>query len=565
MTSDALERLLDRLEESKRRFGARPRIRTQRLLALLGQRRFTDAQSLIRFHEILLFLRAYPQTPNILRQVENALSSFERRVELLRSAGADLSPLEEVEVSGIAGTSLTAVFSYHIVRWMVRHHPAKVAIDWEGYTNEARLGATLPRFLPLLEEDALVEANVPYLTWLHVAQGRSNRDLPWLLQRFEGLSLSDEEKAELYDSLNLWIHLRISSYQISRTGMRRRGRKIFYHDGPLLRRSDISVVKELESPLSLKKLSPAQGESILDMARAASMVRYRELYGFTHGDSRHVLRADAGRGVEIFVSGVGPEHRLPLRAYHAGFIIKNGVPVGYVECLTMFERMEAGFNLYYTFRDGETAWLYARILRLFRQMLGVTSFSVDPYQIGFENEEGIESGAFWFYRKMGFRPAQVKLAKIVEAEERKIAHRTGYRTSARVLRQLSAGHLIFEFPPSSHSDWGRFQIRNLGLAVQRRMAKHFGGQAEKIRHASVESVSRALGARTAEWREAERRAFENLALVMALIPGLARWTKDEKSSIARLVRAKAGAEESRYVRMLQNHTKLRSAILKLGS
>lgn len=538
----------------------------QRLLTLLGRRRFTDAQSLIRFHETLLFLRAYPQSPNILRQAENVLASFGRRVELLRSAGADLTPLEEVEVSGIAGTSLTAVFSYHIVRWMVRRHPAQVAVDWEGYTNEARLGATLPRFLPLLEEDALVEANVPYLTWLHAAKGRFNRDLPWLLQRFEGLSLSGEEKAELYDSLNLWVRLKIGSYQISRTGMRRRGRKLFYHDGPLLRRGDVSLVKELgSSPLSLKKLSHAQGESILDMARAASMVRYRELYGFTHGDAKHILRADAGRGVEVFVSGVGPEYRLPLRAYHAGFIIKNGVPVGYVECLTMFERMEVGFNLYYTFRDGETAWLYARILRLFRQLLGVTSFSVDPYQIGFENEEGIESGAFWFYRKLGFRPVEVKLAKMVEAEERKIESRTEYRTSARLLRQLSAGHLILEFPPSPHGAWDRFQVRNLGLAVQRRMAKHFGGEAERIRHASVESVSRTLGVRTADWREAERRAFENLALVLALIPDLARWTKDEKSSIVRLVRAKAGAAESRYVRMLQNHTKLRNAILKLGS
>jgi len=33
-------------------------------------------------------------------------------------------------------------------------------------------------------------------------------------------------------------------------------------------------------------------------------------------------------------------------------------------------------------------------LRLLRQFLGVTVFSIDPYQVGHENEEGIESGAF---------------------------------------------------------------------------------------------------------------------------------------------------------------------------
>ncbi len=105
-----------------------------------------------------------------------------------------------------------------------------------------------------------------------------------------------------------------------------------------------------------------------------------------------------------------------MRAYHAGMMFKNGVPVGYVECLSLFERMEVGFNLYYTFREGETAWLYARLLRLFRQYAGVTCFSIDPYQIGHENEEAIESGAFWFYRKLGFRPVEPEIARLMDAE-----------------------------------------------------------------------------------------------------------------------------------------------------
>jgi hypothetical protein len=95
--------------------------------------------------------------------------------------------------------------------------------------------------------------------------------------------------------------------------------------------------------------------------------------------------------------------RLPLRAYHSAMIYKNGVPIGYFEGLSFFERMESGFNLYYTFREGETAWLYANILNVMRRLTGASSFSLDPYQIGFENEEGIQSGAFWFYRKLGFR------------------------------------------------------------------------------------------------------------------------------------------------------------------
>src|SRR5205807_3538447 len=116
------------------------------------------------------------------------------------------------------------------------------------------------------------------------------------------------------------------------------------------------------------------------------------------------------------------------------------------------------------------AWIYARVLRLCRQLLDVTAISIDPYQIGYENEEGIESGAFWFYRKLGFRPVRPELMKLTLAEEKKIAQRTGYRTPARVLHKLAKGHMLFQLPPKTsrgdrgtlRSEWDRFQVRNLG-------------------------------------------------------------------------------------------------------
>jgi hypothetical protein len=87
----------------------------------------------------------------------------------------------------------------------------------------------------------------------------------------------------------------------------------------------------------------------------------------------------------------------------------------------------------------------------------------------------------------------------------------------------------------------------------------------KLRREAVERVARLLGVRVKDWKEAERRAFEDLALVLALIPDLARWTEDEKKLVARIIRAKAGADESRYVRLLQRHSKLRDAVIKIGS
>jgi hypothetical protein len=278
-----------------------------------------------------------------------------------------------------------------------------------------------------------------------------------------------------------------------------------------------------------------------------------------------VLKASIGRGVDLFIMGVPAGKRLPLRAYHAAMIFKNGVPVGYFEGLSLFERMESGFNFYYTFREGETAWIYARTLSVFKQLLGVTAFSIDPYQIGFENEEGIESGAFWFYRKLGFRPTESELMKLTLHEEKKIANRPGYRTPARTLRKLAAGYMIFEMSGTSCGAWDRFQVRKIGLAVQRRMARDFGGDAERIRGRSLQDVTRALGVDVSDWRAAELSAVSDLALVLALIPDLDRWSKSEKQQVAMIVRAKASPNESNYLHSLQRHHRLRSELIRLGS
>jgi hypothetical protein len=562
----ATDRYLTQLEESKRRFVRGEAKRLERLLARLGAINVSDAESLVRLHEALLFFAAYPQTARIKNLVESALKTFVERIDASRTADFDLSSLESPEVSGIAGMGVTDTFTYPIVSWLVRKQQGRVDLDWDWFEDENRLAETWTRFMPLLEEDAFVEANVPYQTWLGAASGGAARDLPWLIRRFESLPKSELEKAELYDSQKLYVRW-VPPYRASRTGMRLPGARTFYHREPLIQRRDIDFKREVENaPPELVRLSKKEGEAILDMARQASTIRYRELYGFTHGDAERVYRTNLGRGVDIFIMGVPAGRRLPLRAYHAAMIFKNGVPVGYFEGLSLFERMESGFNLYYTFRDGETAWLYARTLNVFRHMLGVTAFAIDPYQVGHENEEGIESGAFWFYRKLGFRPADASIAKLVAAEEEKIAHRPGYRTSARGLRKLAAGPMIFELEAQSNSkssgDWDRFQVRKIGLAVQRHMNANFSGDAEKMKIAAMKHLASALGT---PQREFDKPGFMDFAVTLSLVRDLPQWSKREKEALEKIIRAKSGPEESSYLKLMQKHPRLREAIIRLGS
>ena len=566
MTTRASQ-LLHQLERLKLTFDDRSRNRIERLLKRLRRESITDANSLILLHELLLFLRSYPQSAAIVNETESLLRDFARRIGEATTQ-EDLSPLDHPDMSGIAGREVTDTFGYYVVRGLVARYPGQVEFYWDWFEDENRLGQAWPRFLPLLEEDAFVEANIPFRTWLRAARGKSS-EIGWLVRRFEELRIEPTARAALYDSQKLYVQWS-PPYRATRTGMRLpsrlRGSTTFYHREPLLQRRDVSLANELSArPAQFERLTKRDGETMLNLARDASTVRYRELYGFTHGDPARVIKTHLGRGVDLFVISLPANARLPLRAYHAAMIFKNQVPIGYFEGLSLFERMESGFNLYYTFREGETAWLYARTLAVMRRLLGVTTFVLDPYQIGFENKEGIESGAFWFYRKLGFRPTAGRLQKLAEKEEAKIRERAKYRTPAATLRKLAVSPMVFEFDRNQVGDWDRFQVREIGFAVQKEMARSFGGDASKMRSEGLRVVERLLKTSTSRFAEPAKKIFTDFGTLLLLIPSLEQWELEEKQLLLQIIQAKASADETKYLRLMQRHERFRHAVINLGS
>jgi hypothetical protein len=453
---------LERLETWKKRFDPAGAADLEDLLAGIADESFSSAKELIRLHETLLFLRAYPLTEKVARLADDILFAFAGRL----AARADLDAFEEPALSGIAGTSLTAVFTYEVARRLAALEPRHVEIAWDRYDEQDRLGPVVRQLLPMLNEDWPVEAHVPFREWIAAAHSRGTSDLAWLLERVSG--------ADSYDAMQAPLTWRMGSSRRSRSRMRLPVRRLYLHREPLLRRSEVSLERELAADaLPVNRLTRPKARRVLDAILATSAMRYRELYGFSHPDEAGVYHAAAGRGVDIYFFGVAPAWRLPLRAYHAAMFFKNGVPAGYVELLSLCERAEVGFNLYYTFREGESAWLYARLLRLFHQVLGVTCFSVDPYQIGHENAEAVDSGAFWFYRKLGFRPTGPAVAGLMAREESRMAKTPGYRSSRRTLEKLADGYMLYEMPGTESGEWDGFRARTLAQRLQR------GGPAER--------------------------------------------------------------------------------------
>jgi hypothetical protein len=569
MISKSLERLLSRLEESRYRFGPSEAGHVLRLLNALARIRTKDPASLIRLHETLLFLRAFPQALAVVRASEKLLNSFWKKVAELRAGGEDFSAWDTFEFAGVSGTTMEDTLSFDVARWLIHRLPGKVEIAWDNYEPGREAGTVWPRFMPLLEDDACVEADTPWRKWLDAARGKKN-GAEWLIEQFEGLELPDPAKAELYDSLRLPLRWDLGNSRVSRTrnfgAMRDSGQKTFYHTEPLIPRSQVSLAEELaRKPPTLIKLSRKDGERVMDSIREVMLVRYRELYGTTLGDPASVVRADMGRSVSIYLWNLPPERRLPLRAYVAGFTWKNGVPVNYIEAIGLCEWMEVGFNTFYTFRGGETAWIYAQVLRCLCHFMGTTCVSVYPYQLGHDNEEAIESGAFWFYRKLGFRPGRQELLRLVENEESKIAANPKYRTSARTLRRLAAAHVFYELPGSEVGAWDRFSTRNIGLRVNPHMARDFAGSVQKMRTECARRLARALGANTAPWTKLEKANLENLAVALSFGGDLSQWSRDERDSFLRIICTKSARDEMKFLHLTQRHPRLRGALLKIGS
>jgi hypothetical protein len=597
--------LLTQLEAAKNQLNSGQAARIQKLLTQLSNLQL-DPYQLIRFHESLLFLRAFPHSASLIPRVENLLNTFHNRIEKLRAANTDMSIFGDFDTSGMAATTMQDTLSFDVAQWLARRIPRNIEIAWtdywDDYESERARGNTWPRFIPLLEEDADVEANIPWSTWIDAARGRQNA-LAWLLNQFAKLPIPPRHQSELYDSLHLPLRWNLENLKLSRTRNWRSPRRFYFHQSPLIQRSEVNLAQELSQPApKLKKLPRAAGKSVMQSIREVMVVRYRELYGTTLGDPGTVVKADLGRGVIMHFWGLPPTRRLPLRAYIAGYTLKNGVPINYVEAIGLCEWIEVGFNTFYTYRQGETAWIYAQALRCLGALTNANCISIYPYQIGQNNDEAIESGAFWFYRKLGFRPGRSDLQKLCEREEKRIAANPKYRTPPRTLKRLAEAHMFYEVEAATNNrfatgrvgdgriekgrtfsraanatksspalaaeasgPWDTFSTRNLGLQINQRMARDFKGDSQEIRQASLAQVNRVLNINPSRWTPAQKQSLENWSLVLAQIPNLTRWTPEEKHQLIKIIKAKSARTEMPYFRQTQHHPRLRSELLRLGS
>jgi hypothetical protein len=545
--------LIASLERTKNRFTPEDRAAKRSALAGLVSQSIREPGLLLRFHEALCFLRAYPDDAVLLAQVEDALAKFGARVAALLATGPP-GIAETLDETGVAATTVYCPLSYAAASWLAAAFPDSAELDWDDGDTEERVAGLLPLVVGASDEDALVEVGIPSRAWLAAAKGAaSGSDLAWLLGRLARAPLGGRAALALYDARELRVRWELGEGGAARTRAHLPVDRVFFHRGRLRRPRGSLARRRPGHRLRVRPASPAEGAELLDTARAAVIVRYREVHGFNFADPADVLLADAGRGVRIAWFGLRPGHRLPLRAHYGYLLLKNGVPVGYGDASLLFDWVELAYNIFDTFRQGESGFVFARILGFLRQQFGTRTFHLSRYQIGHDNDEALASGAFWFYYKLGFRPTRAELARLARQERRRITLQPGYRSSRATLRRLAGDGMVLEVggaQPAARA----FDVRRVGLAAARLSASGAAGR-----------VARAVGAPGwRSWPSAERLAFRQLAPLLALIPDLPDWPRPDRSALVPLIRAKGGRREADYLGLMRRHRRLRAALLRLA-
>ncbi len=557
MARDAARTLRD-LERIAHRFGESLGDRKVELLRILARGRLTSARAVLRLHEVLCFLRAHPDSRPLLDLVDSMLRSFARRGDLRRFR-------EELQSSGIAGTDIHFAFYPWTASWLVSRWGAQLTIDWDQFDKSESLEELLPQLAHFAETPGLDEFDWGVASWIDRMKGPGETDAAFLLKRLDQVRLSAMGRETLLEGLDIPFVLTPGPGTPSRTAEWLAGSDVVFRTSPLDRsRRPITGGSRGVTPI-VRTLRLPEAKSVIDLARATMVTRHRDLDAFSYANPRDVRMVDCGAGIQVAYIGVIPVRRFLLESLYGFLVILNGVPVGYGTLTVLFGSSEVAFTIFETFRAGEGALLYSHIIAHARQFFGCDAFTIDSYQIGgYENEDAIQSGAWWFYRKLGFEPGSSPLRALMNREESRMRAKPSYRSGAPVLRKLAEENLFLYLGRHRKDVIGRLPLPRVGLRITEYLAGRFGFDRQK-----AESVcAREAAVRLDEpawktWSPGERLAWRRWGPVVLVLPGLDRWSPTERKGLVAVIRSKGGRRESEYLKLFDGHRKLRRAIRRL--
>lgn len=435
-----------------------------RVLELLSQIPLTRPLFIKEYHEQLLFLSAFPYSPKIHSAVNKELKRVALAVK--QSSPALYNVLSG---DGIINTELICSYSFSLTIWLSQKFTQAVSLhssfaDADTVRNILQLICPFAEFEKTTQDEMKLGQRIATISAIKNKQAQLN----WLLRAIDESNLPLNIKEEMFRQLQVFVQWKITKPQYSRTFLKFSTENIYYQKKSI---NQINTKWVLNKKINLPvKLTTEQKGQLCDTLKTSLALLSRETDPVTFADEQAVQLFNMGRGFSIALVYLKKDRRLSLESYIGYMAFKNGIPVSYGGGWILGTSCKIGVNIYPAFRKGESAWMFCQVLRLYHQNFKVSYFYVNPYQFGKGNPEGLKSGAFWFYYRLGFRPVQPDINVLSKTEWKKINTDKKYRTPVNILKKFTAG------PVSLHlnkNNTPAFFAPEISTLISNYINKHF--------------------------------------------------------------------------------------------
>ena len=518
-------------------------------------RSLANVRALLELHDLVLFALAHPGDRAEHQLALSALQQVAQETERL-GAHSDRNAMA-LSNTGLAHTSVTVAFSRELLVWLHANFPDRLSVhSIDGDLAAAKVW--IKGLLPRAEQEAFELEDFDMNHWLANARGkRKPADLGWWLKLTERLPGS--VRSTLFEQLQLYVSVDLGDSGLSATFGRSPRRVVHTFPNGLPRSIDLPAL--LRRPLpAVRTLRQQELDLVIEAARGILLSGLRETGPVTHADPSTVELIDMGEGVDIALFHLPSAQRQTYDSYVGYVAFLNTVPAAYGGAWLFPGKTKVGVNVFPALRGGASTLLFAQILRCYAQRFDVDRFEADPYQLGHGNEDGIASGAYWFYYRLGFRPTDRTCARLAAKEFLRFSKDKGHRSAPALLRDLAAQPVVLAVRDPTTAP---IEPVELSRAVMRMVAERYAGDHALALATERDRVLNALGIGDLHrWRADEQHWATELCLALGLINDLERWPGNERASLKMLLRAKGGVTEMKYIGLLKQQARLWAGWLK---
>ena len=534
--------LIAQLFSIRNRYGKNFSTQKLILLTALESEPVKGKKALQLYHGILLFLIAYPDNKAVYWQANCSLQQLQLYIQSHETIK------ESLYNSGITNTKLCAAFSFEIVKWLRGKHPKDIHISsFEG--NEIQIRSILSVVMPKVESEILQDANATWRSWLKRSMKRGEDMLDRFIAVFNETDIRPETRDELWNAIGINVEINLPSHHALPPSL-----IIPYYHPSLIKKN---FKKQVVKP-TLVQLDETEAGYIIECSRMILVRHLREIDPITFTAPALVSYCNLPRGLSIALMAMVTERRHPIDSYMGYVVFKNGLPVAYGGSWILFNSGRIGLNVFPAYRGGESQYIFQQVLQLHSRVYKLKRFSVDPYQLGKENSDGINSGSFWVYYHAGFRPIKKEQQQLAEAEALKIISTKGYRSPGKVLEKLADVRLELLLQKNAV----RFDATDVSIAYSNILKTQYNNNRKLAEERAFTKLATLLQIKNYH-EEKMQFVLKNWCVLLLCNEQELQHNKGLQKKLKKLITLKANGAEEDYIAELQQAKEMRKLLERI--